>query len=273
MAAEPVRHRAAVLGSPIAHSLSPRLHNAGYAALGLSDWQYTAAEVTEDGLSEFVAGLDGTWRGLSLTMPLKEVAFEVATTVSDLAVRAGAINTLVRRGDGGWDADNTDVAGIVESLRPLALDDHAVVIGAGATARSAVLALEILGVPRVTVAARRPEPAHALAAFADTQGLRTAAVPLADWCRQGAGLVLSTVPAGGSTDLVAATAGSSLDLVLFDVVYAGWPSPLAAAVTAAGGTAVSGLEMLLHQAVAQFALFTGRQVGVETLRAAVESPC
>lgn len=248
------------------------MHNAGYAALGLSDWEYTSAEVTEAELGDLVAGLDATWRGLSLTMPLKEVAFEVAATVSDLAARAGAINTLVRRPDGGWDADNTDVTGIVESLRGIALDEHAVVIGAGATARSAVLALEILGVTEVTVAARRPEAAAELVSFAEEAGLGAGAAPLGDWSRQGSRLVLSTVPAGASAGLVEAGVGTDLDLVLFDVVYASWPSPLAAAVTAAGGTAVSGLEMLIHQGAAQFELFTGHPVDADTLRAALLSP-
>ena len=273
MAADPVRHRAAVLGSPIAHSLSPRLHTTGYAALGLSDWEYTSADVTEDQFGEVVAVLDDTWRGLSVTMPLKEVAFEVAATVSDLAARVGAINTLVRRRDGGWDAYNTDVAGIVESLRALPLDDHAVIIGAGATARSAVLALRALGVTRVSVAARRPEAAAALAAFARTAGLSADTVPLGAWSRPRARLVLSTVPAGASHELLAATAGADLDLVFFDVGYAGWPTPLAAAVIAAGGTAVSGLEMLIHQATAQFELFTGDAVSADVLRAGVADLC
>lgn len=260
-----------MLGSPIAHSLSPLLHNAGYAALGLSEWEYTSAEVTESDLGAVVAALDDTWRGLSLTMPLKEVAFDVAATVSDLATRAGAINTLVRRPDGGWDADNTDVIGIVESLRGLALAEHAVVIGAGATARSAVLALELLGISRVTVAARRAEQAAGLAAFARQEGLAAEAVPLSDWGRQGARLVLSTVPAGASAELVRAAAGTDLDLVFFDVAYAGWPTPLAATVRAAGGTAVSGLEMLIHQGAAQFELFTGQHVSADILRASVQS--
>lgn len=260
-----------MLGSPIAHSLSPLLHNAGYAALGLSDWEYTSREVTEAEFDDVIAGLDGTWRGLSVTMPLKEVAFDVASSVSDLAARSGAINTLVRRPDGGWDGHNTDVAGIVESLRPLDLDDHAVVIGAGATARSAVLALNILGVSQVTVAARRIDASEDLVAFTEKQGLSARGILLEDWSRQAARLVLSTVPAEAGPRLAAAAVGTDLRIVFFDVVYASWPTQPAAAVTAAGGTTVSGLEMLLHQAAAQFELFTGRQVGVDTLRASVES--
>lgn len=270
-----MRHRAAVLGSPVSHSLSPRLHNAGYAALGLSDWRYTSAEVAEAELAGFVAGLDDTWRGLSLTMPLKEAAFEVAAEVSDVAERAGAVNTLVRRADGGWDADNTDVHGIVESLRHVADPSRAVVIGAGATARSAVLALQALGTEHVTVAARRREPAEALARFAAAQDLTAAVVPLQEWAGHGARLVLSTVPGGASASLVELARSMRAVLtgiVLFDVVYAGWPSPLAAAVAEAGGETVSGLEMLIHQAVRQFELFTGRPVDADVLRSAIHPP-
>ncbi|MGH3613741.1 MAG: shikimate dehydrogenase, partial [Pseudonocardia sp.] len=108
--------RAAVLGSPIAHSLSPVLHHAAYAALGLDGWNYGAHECDESGLGGFVAGLGPEWAGLSLTMPLKRVALEVADQVSALAAATGAANTLVA-GPGGWVADNTDVAGIVGALR------------------------------------------------------------------------------------------------------------------------------------------------------------
>ncbi|HEY5249275.1 MAG TPA: shikimate dehydrogenase, partial [Dermatophilaceae bacterium] len=109
--------RAAVLGSPISHSLSPVLHVAAYRALGLSHWSYEAHEVKAPALRRFVRGLGPQWAGLSLTMPLKEVAFEVADEVSDLAREVGAINTLVRRADGGWSGHNTDVYGVSQALR------------------------------------------------------------------------------------------------------------------------------------------------------------
>lgn len=272
MAAESPPHRAAVLGSPVSHSLSPLLHNAGYAALGLRGWRYTYAEVTEPELVGFVDLLDESWRGLSVTMPLKEVAFEVATTVTQVARRTAAINTLVRRGDGGWDGDNTDVGGIVESLRHVEHRGDAVVIGAGATARSAVVALADLGVRRVAVAARRSDPARALTVLAAGLGMAARAVPLQDWVENPPPLVVSTVPVAASAALVASAqaAGGHLDdITLFDVVYADWPSPLAAAVSAAGGETISGLEMLIHQAARQFELFTGRFVDPTVLRAAV----
>src|SRR6476469_10553095 len=144
--------RAAVLGSPIAHSLSPALHTAGYRALGLDDWEYTRADVAEHELVAFVAGLGGAeWRGLSLTRPLKEVAFEVATTVTDVARDTGSINTLLRRPDGGWDADNTDVIGVLRALVEVGVEhaERPVVVGSGATARSVVAAFVALGATRV----------------------------------------------------------------------------------------------------------------------------
>ena len=140
--------KAAVLGSPIAHSLSPAVHAAGYAALGLTDWSYTLVEMDVAGLPGFVAGLDEQWRGLSLTMPLKEVCLEVAGVVTPLARSAGAGNTLVRQAEGGWLADNTDVPGLVDALSPAwQRGTRAAILGAGATARSTVLALASMGFP------------------------------------------------------------------------------------------------------------------------------
>lgn len=272
MAADPSTRRAAVLGSPIAHSLSPALHTAGYAAAGLSDWRYDAIEVVESELGDVVAGLDDSWRGLSLTMPLKEVAFSVATEVSEVAHRARAVNTLVRRADGGWDADNTDVHGIVAALHDVEHGGRARIIGAGATARSAVLALRDLGVRRVDVAARRDEASAGLVSFAGEQGVDAGTVALEDWAVAPPPLVVSTVPVQAGPALAAslARARGPLDLTLFDVVYAPWPSPLAAAVNAAGGAAICGIEMLIHQAALQFQLFTGVPGDVAAMRAAVQ---
>ena len=272
MAPDRALHRAAVLGLPVSHSLSPRLHTAGYAALGLSDWTYTAIDTSEEDLVGFVDGLDASWRGLSLTMPLKERAFAVAERVTDVARQARAINTLIRRGDGRWDADNTDVHGIVESLRHTDHGGRAVLIGAGATARSAVIALDRLGVSDLVIAARRPTAGETLADFARTTGMAASVVPLDAWAQHPPPLVVSTVPVGAGEALVASAQSvhGRMDLTLFDVVYAPWPSPLAAVVQAAGGAAISGLEMLIHQAALQFELFTGHPIDVSVMRAAVE---
>jgi len=148
--------RAAVLGSSVSHSLSPALHRAAYSALGLSTWVYDACEVDEPGLQGFVGGLGAEWAGLSLTMPLKEAAFAVADEVSGLARETGAVNTLVRRQDGGWAAYNTDVYGVSQALREAGCVSatRALVLGSGATARSVVAALAMLGAHRVTFAVR-----------------------------------------------------------------------------------------------------------------------
>jgi shikimate dehydrogenase len=259
--------RAAVLGSPVAHSLSPVLHRAGYTAAGLEGWAYDAHEVDAAGLSPFVAGLDGSWRGLSLTMPLKEVALDLATTVSDVATRAGAANTLVRRDDGGWDATNTDVGGIVAALGPHLTGDptRALVLGAGATARSAVLALAELGVTTLTVRARDTATAADLLAWALGHGIRSGSVAgIGPWLTTRDDVVVSTVPAAAG-DVVAATVPAAHPGVLLDVVYAGWPTPVARAAGAAGMTVVPGLDMLVHQAAEQFRLFTGHEAPVEAM--------
>ena len=264
--------RAAVLGSPVSHSLSPVLHRAGYAAAGLGGWEYEAREVTAGELAGVVAGLDEQWRGLSLTMPLKEAALEVADDVDDLARRAGAANTLVRRADGGWDATNTDVAGVTEALRPHlpGRPERALVIGAGATARSAVLALAGLGVTTLTVRARDTARAADLLAWAVDlgAGIRSGSVAGIDaWRTTRDDVVVSTVPPAGA-EAVAATVPPEHRGVLLDVVYAGWPTPVARAAAAAGMTVVSGLDLLVHQAAEQFLRFTGRPAPVEAMLAA-----
>lgn len=264
--------RAGVLGSPIAHSLSPVIHRAGYSAAGLAGWEYDAHEVDEIALPGFVAGLDAQWRGLSLTMPLKEAAATLATTVDAVARRAGAVNTLVRRVDGGWDATNTDVHGIVMALRPHlpAGATRALVLGSGATARSGVLALAELGITTLTVRARDTSKAADLLAWALGLGLgvRSGSVAeLGPWLTTKDDVVLSTLPAAAG-DVVAATVPASHAGVLLDVVYAGWPTAPARVAVEAGMTVVSGLDMLVHQAAEQFRLFTGREAPVEAMAAA-----
>jgi len=262
---------AAVLGSPIAHSVSPVLHRAAYRALGLDDWRYAAHEVDEEGFLPFVAGLDETWRGLSLTMPLKEVAFEVAADISPTALATGAINTLVRRETGEWDAHNTDVHGVVAALGgslqdATAAPRSATVLGSGATARSAIAALAGLGVRHVRLAVRsavRP----ATTRMAADLGLQVEQVSLERWADRG-GLVVSTLPAGAGAAAAAVLAGRRLEGTLLDVVYADWPTPLAEAAAAAGLTVVSGLDMLVHQAAEQVRLMTGREAPLQAMLAA-----
>jgi shikimate dehydrogenase len=264
--------RAAVLGSPITHSLSPALHRAGYLAAGLTGWEYDSHEVDADGLAGFVAGLGDEWRGLSLTMPLKEAALDVATSVDAVARRAAAANTLVRRDDGGWDATNTDVVGLVRALAPhlATAPERALVLGAGATARSAVLALAELGVTTLTVRARDTGRAADLLAWALDlgTGIRNGSVAtLGPWVTTRDDVVVSTLP-GAAGDVAAATVPGAHHGILLDVVYAGWPTPLARAAAQAGMTVVSGLDMLVHQAAEQFRLFTGHDAPLEAMAAA-----
>lgn len=268
--------RAAVLGSPIGHSLSPVLHAAAYRALGLKHWSYEAHEVQALALRVFVAALGPEWAGLSLTMPLKEAAFEVADEVSDLAREVGAINTLVRRPDGGWRGDNTDVYGVSQALREAGAGPVAssMVLGSGATARSVVAALAALGCPKVTFAVRsvaRPQTVDQ----ARRAGLEVEVVELGQLASRvgDAALVISTLPAyalpaSAMADL-GLTAGLRLpDHFLLDVVYAGWPSPLARVFQEAGAIVVPGFEMLVHQAAEQVHLMTGLLAPVEQMRAA-----
>jgi shikimate dehydrogenase len=267
-----VLRRAAVLGKPVQHSLSPVLHGAAYAALGLEGWHYDRHECGEAELAGFVAGLGPEWVGLSLTMPLKRVALDVADEVTPLAAAVGAANTLVLHGaaGGGVLADNTDVAGIIEALREIGVRrvERAVVLGAGGTAQAALAALRTLGETGPSVLVRDPARTTELRATAERLGVRPTIVggvpdrPLPD-----ADVVISTLP-GGAADAYTGTAWAP-GTVVMDVVYDPWPTPLAASAQAAGCRVVNGLDVLLHQAVDQVALMTGRAGPVEDMRTAL----
>jgi shikimate dehydrogenase len=263
--------RAAVLGKPISHSLSPVIHNAGYAAAGLAGWSYTAIECAEAELSDLVAGLGLEWAGLSLTMPLKEVGLVVAGEVSPVAAAVGAANTLVRRPDDSWYADNTDVPGMVSVLQSAGVPAGVTVtvLGAGGTARAALAAAAQLQAKRVTVVARRPEAIDELRPVA--QALGVALVP-ADWAEAAshatADVVISTVPKGVA-DPLAGQISWLPSTVLFDALYDPWPTPLAAAARDAGCRIVPGLDLLLAQAVGQFEHFTGVPAPISAMRAAL----
>jgi shikimate dehydrogenase len=267
--------RAAVLGSPIAHSLSPALHGAAYAALGLTGWRYELVECDEAGLPGFVDSLGPEWVGLSLTMPLKRAVLGMADEVSPLATAVGAANTLLL-GDGpgraGRRVENTDVVGLVEALREAGVRrvEQAVILGAGGTAQGALAALREFGERSPRVLVRDPARTADLRAAAERLGVRPvisgglleAPLPEAD-------VVISTLP-GGAADPVRAGRWAAGTVVL-DVVYAPWPTPFAAGAAAAGCRPVSGLAVLLHQAVAQVELMTGRAGPVEAMRAALDA--
>lgn len=254
-----------MLGSPIAHSLSPVLHQAAYDALGLSGWTYRAIECGTAELGEVLHLLDREGlAGVSLTMPLKQAVIPMLATADDLVTEVGGANTVLF-GD-GWSGFNTDVPGMVDALGGRDLPESATVLGAGATAASAVVALASLGVTHVVVRARRPAAAGALLSLAAGRGLVVDVEPWPE--RLDAPLVVSTVPAGAA-DPLAANLGDVSGRVLFDVVYAPWPTPLAAAWASRGGAVVGGIELLVAQAAHQVTLMTGRQAPVEAMRAAV----
>ncbi len=263
----PVTHRAGVLGSPIAHSLSPVLHTAAYEALGLDDWEYTAERVGHEHFLTHVASLDPSWRGLSLTMPLKEVAFQAVERASDVAVATGAVNTLVRGTAGGWAGDNTDVHGIAEGLAESGVRqaDRAVLVGSGATARSAVAALAVLGVRHVDFMVRGQVRPATLAQAVDA-GMTTSRRGMGDWPQE-VDLVVSTVPSGGVEAAATLPRGGR---ALLDVVYGGGTSPFAAAARSRGYVVVPGTTMLLHQAAEQVRLMTGLAAPVEAMRVALD---
>ena len=258
--------RAAVLGSPVAHSLSPVLHRAAYAHLGLR-WRYDAIECEATQLAAFVASLSAEWAGLSLTMPLKTAVLPLADSVDDAAAAAGAANTLVLR-DGRRDAANTDVPGMVAALAEHGVGPGSAgtvaLLGAGATARSAVVSLARAGWTAVDVAARRPEAAGDLVGTGDAVG---AEVRVGRWPEAAEllayDLVVSAVPAGAADALAGAVPTGPG--VLFDVLYDPWPTPLAAAWSAAGGHVVGGLELLVQQAAEQVRLLTGTDASAADL--------
>lgn len=264
-----VPRQAAVVGKPVAHSLSPVLHGAAYEALGLP-WTYSRLEASEAELPALVAGLDGSWAGLSVTMPGKGAALALATTASDRARAVGAANTLVR-GEDGWAADCTDVDGVAGALRAAGFDTgtSAVVLGAGGTARAALAGLAELGVPSATVVVRDPARAEAAVACAAAVGMKLEVVTWesADFAAlAGSSVLVNTAP----PDAVSPEALRGTPFLL-DVIYHPWPTPLATAVAAQGGRVATGLDMLLHQAFGQVEQFTGLVAPRQAMRDALHT--
>ncbi|WP_217157789.1 shikimate dehydrogenase [[Mycobacterium] fortunisiensis] len=263
--------KAAVLGSPIAHSRSPQLHLAAYQALGLTSWTYERIECTAEQLPGLVGGLGPEWVGLSVTMPGKFAALEFADQHTDRAQLVGSANTLVHLPSGGWRADNTDVDGVVGALG--SAGDSALVIGSGGTAPAAVVALAELGVQRITIVARDEGKASRLVDLARRCGVHSG------WCELGgAGLRDAVSAADSAVSTIPAVAAAGYADVLarvprvLDAIYDPWPTPLAAAVEAAGGEAINGLQMLLNQAYAQVEQFTGMAAPKSAMSEALSGP-
>ncbi|MHC3393949.1 shikimate dehydrogenase [Streptomyces lavendulocolor] len=246
----------AVLGSPIGQALSPVLHRAAYRSLGL-DWSYHAIDCTPDRLASFFAGLDDGWAGLSLTMPLKRVAVPLLDEVSQTVKATGTANTVTVRG-GRLLGENTDVDGMLQALLDAGITrvESACVLGAGATAATALAALHTLDCREATVIARDMARTRELTGAAERIGTGVRFRPWAEASRHlTASLVVSALPPGAADPLAASW--SAAGNTLLDVVYRPWPTPLALAAIRAGSTVIGGLPMLIHQAARQVELQTG----------------
>ncbi|MFD6889967.1 shikimate dehydrogenase [Streptomyces sp. NPDC059957] len=267
------RIRAAVLGSPIEHSLSPVLHRAAYQELGLGDRSYDRFEIDEAALPGFIAQLGPEWAGLSLTMPLKRAIIPLLDEISDTAASVETVNTVVFTEDGRKVGDNTDIPGLLAALSEQGTGkvESAAVLGAGATASSALAALARICTGEVTAYVRSEARAAEMREWGERLGVD---VRTADWSRAAealaAPLVIATTPAGATDELagsVPAAPGT-----LFDVLYDPWPTPLAAAWTRRGGKVLGGLDLLVHQAVLQVELMTGAPTApLGAMRAAGEA--
>jgi shikimate dehydrogenase len=269
---DPRARRAAVLGAPIRHSLSPVLHRAAYAELGLEHWSYDAFEVDEAALPGFVAGLDAAWAGLSLTMPLKRAILPLLDEIAPVARDVDAVNTVVCAADGRRVGDNTDVPGLVAALRERGVTsvESAAVLGAGATATSALAALRAVTSGPVRVYVRGPERAAEMRAAGERLDVAVDVRAWADAAEAlGAPLVVATTPKGTADHLAADVPAAPG--VLFDVVYDPWPTALAGAWGRGGGTVVGGLDLLVHQAVLQVESMTGQPGPLAAMRAAGEA--
>ncbi|AYC42698.1 shikimate dehydrogenase [Streptomyces griseorubiginosus] len=264
--------RAAVLGKPIAHSLSPVLHRAAYEELGLTDWLYDRFELDEAALPGFVEGLGPEWAGLSVTMPLKRAVIPLLDGISETAASVETVNTVLFTEDGRRLGDNTDIPGMVAALRERGIEqvDSAAILGAGATASSALAALARICTGEVVAYVRSEARAAEMRQWGERLDVE---VRTADWADAAealrAPLVIATTPAGATDAL--AHAVPERPAALFDVLYDPWPTELAARWSMIGGAVVGGLDLLVHQAVLQVELMTGLgPVPVEAMRKAGE---
>ncbi|MFF7054590.1 shikimate dehydrogenase [Streptomyces griseorubiginosus] len=264
--------RAAVLGKPIAHSLSPVLHRAAYEELGLTDWSYDRFELDEAALPGFVEGLGPEWAGLSVTMPLKRAVIPLLDGISETAASVETVNTVLFTEDGRRLGDNTDIPGMVAALRERGIEqvDSAAILGAGATASSALAALARICTGEVVAYVRSEARATEMRQWGERLDVE---VRTADWADAAealrAPLVVATTPAGATDAL--AHAVPERPAALFDVLYDPWPTELAARWSMIGGAVVSGLDLLVHQAVLQVELMTGLgPAPVEAMRKAGE---
>lgn len=276
----------AAVGHPVGHSLSPVIHREAYRLLGLDDWRYGLHDLAPHEFVAFVESRDASWRGLSVTMPHKEATARLGEPDADVRL-TGVANTLLWHGAGRRSVHNTDIEGFVAALASRPRPATATVLGAGATARSAVVALARLGCRAIQVTARSRDRAASLVDWAvahvplsgdgvDDGGPRAAGYSVGDWTALrwfATDVVVSTLPHDAAAPLAGAlaTAGGSAPATLFDVAYDPWPTPLAAAALASGVTVLDGIDLLVHQAVAQVRLMTGLAVDAAPLLSAARA--
>ena len=271
---------AAVIGSPIEHSLSPVIHRAAWAQLGVDGWEYRRLEQDADSLPRFIGGLGGDCAGLSVTMPCKQAVMPLLDVIDPLASAVGAVNTVVPS-SGVLAGFNTDVTGIASAIRRAcsqadrALPTSAVVLGARATASSALAALGELGIVTSTVAARRFGGPGSVVAASSRLGVSIDQVLWSDCdavlrAISGADLVISTLPAGVA-DPIAEHMTVREGQVLLDVVYFPRDTALRSAFERNGGIVAEGTDMLIFQAAAQVQLMTGRAPKTDVMRGALEA--
>ena len=264
--------KAAILGSPVAHSRSPQLHLAAYRALGLDGWTYDRIECTAAELPSVVSAFGPEWVGVSVTMPGKFAALRFADERTARAELLGSANTLVHTG-AGWRADNTDVDGVSGALGHRHDLRRAVVVGSGGTAPAAVAGLAGVGVTEITVLARSREKAAGVIDVGSALGVVTTFGDLGDLGAADLRAVIADVDVLVSTIPAVAAAGYADRLasvpVLLDAIYDPWPTPLAQAVAESGGEVISGLQMLLHQAFGQVEQFTGQPAPRQQMAAAL----
>ena len=255
------RRRFAVIGSPISHSRSPRIHRAAYQSLGL-DWTYDAFDVGEHDFAAFIRDLPSDFRGLSVTMPLKRKSFELCGSRDHFATLTGVVNTLIR-GEMEWSGFNTDVTGATTVLQDMGLSKFgsAVLLGAGATAVSMLVVLDHLAFESVTVCARRDEQLREISTFAESLNIAVRTHLLSgdsddplEQMTLTADLIVNTLPGDVSAGL-GLSSQSARQTALFDINYDPWPSPLCELWEGVGGAHADGLELLVQQAVIQIRLF------------------
>ena len=260
-----------MLGSPIAHSLSPVLHRAAYRALGLDGWAYEAIECNEAGLPGLLDTLGPEWAGLSLTMPLKRAVLPLLDRTEPLAAQVGGANTVVLSAEGRLGC-NTDVPGMITALAEAGVTAAApaLVLGAGATACAALAALHGVGVTEAAVAVRNQATAGPVREVAARLDMRVRLVAFgAEPAERDWRLLISTVPAGVA-DIYARriSAATLAPAAILDAIYHPWPTALAGAAGRAGAVVIGGFELLLHQAARQVELMTGRDAPTAAMREA-----